>query len=67
MNCYLFFHDERMYLGFGASCTDAADHLGAKIGVNSDDFSVGGSWPIMQDQPLEFLKEWPHFQTVMPK
>lgn len=64
MRAYLFFYDEKMYFALGESCDHAADGLAGILQVNSDDFSVGGSWDVGVDKPLSFEKKWPFFSSL---
>jgi hypothetical protein len=47
------------YLSFGTDAVEAAKPLAAKLGCSTEDFGVGGSWPITE--PINMGQFWPYF------
>ena len=54
----------QVYLVFGEDCVSAAKVLAEKLGCK-EDFSVGGSWDVDPNEPINISKLWPYF-TAWP-
>lgn len=63
MNAYLLSREgSKLYLSFGENATEAATSLIKKIGGNNvDEFSVGGSWEVNPNEPIDVSSFWPYF------
>jgi hypothetical protein len=57
--------ESHVYLVFGEDCVSAAKVLAEKIGGSYEDFSVGGSWDVDPNEPIDISKLWPYF-TAWP-
>ena len=62
MNAYLLNDPNgKLWLAFGEDCVQAAEHLVKQIGGNYERFSVGGSWEVNPDKPIDMSQLWPYF------
>ena len=56
--------ESQVYLAFGEDCVSAAKVLAEKLGCNYEDFSVGGSWDVDPNEPINISKLWPYFTAT---
>lgn len=68
MRAYLLYQPKgKLYMAFGEDCMSAAESLGKQIGVDPNEFSVGGSWDVDPEKPIEISKLWPYFTCWPPE
>jgi hypothetical protein len=53
--------ESQVYLVFGEDAVSAGKVLAEKLGCNYEDFSVGGSWDVDPNEPINISKLWPYF------
>lgn len=58
---------ESIYLVFGEDCVSAAKVLAEKLGCDYEDFSVGGSFDVDPNEPINVGKWWPYFTCNPPE
>lgn len=66
MNAYLMSSSHGLYLVFGEDALSAGEVLARLLSCDVDDFSVGGSWVIDPEKPLNVGSWWPYFTAYSP-
>jgi len=67
MNAYLLNSKHGLYLVFGEDAEKAGNVLAEKLQCSSEEFGVGGSWPVDPAQPINVSKWWPYFTATPSK
>lgn len=53
----------RVYIVFGEDAVAAGDILGEKLNIDPEKISVGGSWEVNPNEPIDVSSFWPYFTS----